>query len=79
MGTTFTKIPKITMANALRRGYILIVLQNVITSFQTLSNQYCDDEDFGEIWQQCKASKPIEDFYLGTYSKDLNFAIPKHL
>lgn len=50
-------------ANALsRKAYLLVTLQPLVTSFESLHDQYSSDEDFAAIWDKCTRHEPVGNF-----------------
>lgn len=49
--------------NALgRKAYLLVTLQPLITSFESLHDQYSSDEDFAAIWDKYMRHEPVGGF-----------------
>ena len=45
-----------------RKAYLLVTLQPLVTSFESLHDQYSSDEDFAAIWDKCMCHEPVGDF-----------------
>ena len=62
-----------------RRATLLLTLQIEITGFESLKDQYADDEDFSHLWAQCLQLDNTGNFHIqqGFLFKENQLCIPK--
>jgi hypothetical protein len=68
------------VADALsRRTTLLVTVEIEITGFETLKEQYINDEDFKEVWNKCSTHQNVSDFLIhgGFLFKANKLCIPK--
>jgi hypothetical protein len=68
------------VADALsRRTTLLVIVETEITGFETLKEQYINDEDFKEVWNKCSTHQNVSDFLIhgGFLFKTNKLCIPK--